>query len=70
MLAADNDMGDAIADLAPHKNFLDPNNPRTVSNVATMPKPVASTISNYLSNRKGKKPSEPARAAFMLALAG
>ena len=48
MLMLDNYMSDAIEALAPHKNMVDPNKPRTLTGVASIPKPVASTIIAWL----------------------
>ncbi len=48
MLMLDNTMSDQIEALAPHKNIFDPNNPRTLTNAASMPSPVASTISSWI----------------------
>lgn len=36
--------------LAPHKNMYDLNEPRTLSRIASIPKPVISTIANWLSH--------------------
>ena len=64
----DNDMSDQTADLAPHKNILDPNNPRTLTGAASMPKPVASTISNYIRMDRTNPPNAN-QIAFLEALA-
>jgi hypothetical protein len=48
ILANDNKTAKDIETLAPHKNMFDLNNPRALSNVASIPKPVISTISNWM----------------------
>lgn len=48
MFMLDNYMSQAIEPLSPHKNMVDPNHPRTLTGVASMPKPVASSIINWL----------------------
>lgn len=68
MLMVDNYMSDQISALAPHKNMLDPNNPRALTDVASIPKPVASTISNFLATPRVIS-SDPAKRAFLEALA-
>lgn len=51
VLLLDNDSADkADANLAPHKNMLEINSPRELTNVARHPKPVASTIAHWLDN--------------------
>lgn len=55
--------------LAPHKNILDPNQPRSLTNVATMPKPVASTISCWMSHATSDVSNDPVKRAFMESLA-
>lgn len=52
MLLPDNYLADMFEPLAPHKNFLDPNNPRTISNAASMPKPAASTINSWITHQR------------------
>lgn len=70
MLMLDNYMSDQIEALAPHKNMLDPNKPRTLTSVASMPKPVASTISNWMTGFD-RTPDQvlPHQEAFMNMLA-
>jgi hypothetical protein len=48
VLALDNDSANMLEHLAPHKSMLDPNSPRTMSDNARIPKPVASTIANWI----------------------
>ncbi len=48
MFMLDNTMSRAVEALAPHKNMVDPNKPRTLTGVASMPKPVASSIIHWL----------------------
>ncbi len=48
VLVLDNETGDQIETLAPHKNMYDINHPRALSNSASLPKPVVSTISNWI----------------------
>lgn len=69
MLMLDNFMADQIEALAPHKNILDPNQPRGLTNVADMPKPVASTINNWISVKAPEQSADPAKMEFMLSLA-
>lgn len=48
MLLPDNDMSEQAEALAPHRNMIDPNQPRSLTSVAEIPKPVASTISSWM----------------------
>ena len=68
MLVLDNEMGDQIKPLAPHKNILDPNKPRSLTNVAEIPKPVASTISSWMMT-PSIPTNDPAKLAFLAELA-
>ena len=68
MLMLDNDMGDEIHTLAPHRNVLDPNSPRSLTGVASIPKPVASTISAWLSRRDPPTPTQE-NSRFLMELA-
>lgn len=54
--------------LAPHKNMFELNSPRTLSKAASLPKPVVSTISNYLSYKE-IKPIDPIKQRFLESLA-
>lgn len=64
----DNDMSEQIEALAPHKNMIDPNNPRSLTGVASIPKPVASTISAWLAHPR-IKPVDPEKQKFLESLA-
>ena len=57
MLMLDEEMSDFANAMAPHKNFLDPNNPRSVTNVASIPKPVSSTIGSWVSDVTTRTPT-------------
>jgi hypothetical protein len=46
-------MAERQSELAPHKNILDVSKPRSFSNAASIPKPIVSTISEYIF-RQGK----------------
>lgn len=48
VLSLDNKTTDELQHLAPHKNMIDLDNPRSLTSAAKIPKPVASTISNWL----------------------
>lgn len=54
MLALDNMTAEAMRNLAPHKSTFDLNAPRAVSRNLSMPKPVVSTIANFIHS-----PEEP-----------
>jgi hypothetical protein len=41
-------MAERQAELAPHKNLLDVSKPRSFSQAASIPKPIVSTISEYV----------------------
>ena len=69
MLMLDNTMTDQIEALAPHKNIFDPNNPRSLTNAASMPSPVASTISSWI-GQKRHVVTDPDKIKFLEALAG
>lgn len=68
MLMLDNQMSDQIEALAPHKNVIDINNPRTLTGAATMPKPVASTISNWIAHNRVLE-NDPIKRQFLESLA-
>ena len=68
MLMLDEEMANAADAMAPHKNFLDPNNPRSVTNVASIPKPVSSTTACWISDLTTRIPT-PDQLAFTAALA-
>ena len=71
MLMLDNYMSDQIEALAPHKSMLDPNKLRTLTSVASLLKPVASTISTGLTGFD-RDPAQILRhqEAFMASVAG
>lgn len=48
MLTLDNKLGDATDDLAPYKSAHDSEKPYTISGDLSVPKPVVSTISNWM----------------------
>ena len=56
---------DQAASLAPHKNMIDINERRKLSGVAAIPKPVVSTIANWLAYER----TEPVNEAFLQSLA-
>lgn len=68
MLVPDNELADLMEPLAPHGSILDPNNPRSLTNVAKIPNPVASTISSWM---KAPRPitDDPRKIAFLESLA-
>jgi hypothetical protein len=43
-IATDNYMADAMKPLAPHMNFFNDNEPRQLSDAASLPRPLVSTI--------------------------
>lgn len=63
----DNVMSEEAEALAPHKNILDPNQPKSLTNVAEMSKPVASTISSWMSETTPPS-NDPRKLEFMLSL--
>jgi len=69
MLTLDNVMSEQTEGLAPHKNILDPNKPRSLTSVANIPKPVASTISSWMSTPTVPT-NDPKKQAFLASLAG
>jgi hypothetical protein len=68
-LMLDNHMSRAAEALAPHKNILDPNQPRNLTNVAEIPKPVASTISSWMDTPTHPSSNDPRKRAFLSELA-
>ena len=68
MLALDNEQSDILEALAPHKNMYDANRPRTLTNVAEMPKPVASTITSWIHHDR-QLSGDPKKAKFLADLA-
>lgn len=67
MLLTDNYMADLFKRMAPHNNFLDPNGPRKISGAASMPKPAASTINNWLMHNRVLS-NDPGKTRFLEAL--
>ena len=51
--------------LAPHKNMIDINERRKLSGVAAIPKPVVSTIANWLAHDR----ANPVNESFLQSLA-
>ena len=68
MLMLDDETSKATDFMAPHKNILDPNEPRALTSNASIPKPVSSTIANYLSNRD-IRPQTKEQSDFLNSLA-
>lgn len=48
MLALDNYMTEELNALAPHRNILDTNKPRSLTSAASFPKPVSATINSWM----------------------
>jgi hypothetical protein len=67
-LCLDNDTADQAEPLAPHKNILDIHNPRKLSGIAAIPKPVVSTISNWLHSDE-KKLATAEQTSFLNSIA-
>jgi hypothetical protein len=68
VLALDNSVAKDMESLAPHKNMLDLNQPRSLSSAASIPKPVASTISRWLCDNDAVA-FDPQKQAFLESLA-
>jgi hypothetical protein len=68
VLALDNATAHELENLAPHKNCLDINRPRTLSNAASLPTPVASTIANWMSF-PAELEQDPVKLDFLRAMA-
>ena len=68
MLALDNEQGELLEAVAPHKNMYDANQPRKLTNVATIPAPVASTISSWMNHNRVLS-NDPAKRLFLEQLA-
>ena len=64
----DEEMADAADALAPHKSFLDVNNPRSVTSAASIPKPVSSTMQNWIGDTITRIPTQE-QLEFTAALA-
>lgn len=67
-LCLDNETADQAEPLAPHKNLLDIHNPRKLSGIASIPKPVVSTIAHWL-HRERKLQIEDKHVAFLNSIA-
>lgn len=61
----DQHMADQAEALAPHKNMIDINERRKLSGVAAIPKPVVSTIANWLAYDR----ANPVNESFLQSLA-
>ena len=68
VMALDNKMSRELEQLAPHKSMLDMNKPRSLTNNAAIPKPVASTIANWL-DEPDEDNLTPEQEAFLTACA-
>ena len=68
MLMLDEEMADAADALAPHKSFLDVNNPRSVTSAASIPKPVSSTTACWIADQTTRIPTNE-QLEFTAALA-
>ena len=68
ILALDNVTSDQLEALSPHKNMYDLNSPRTLSNSASLPKPVVSTISNWVHFKEENISIDPTKIAFLESL--
>ena len=68
MLMLDEETSRATDAMAPHKSILDPNEPRIITSNASIPKPVGSTISNWVSNKSTQAPTAE-QTAFMNSIA-
>jgi len=60
-LCLDNVTADQAEPLSPHKNMMNIHNPRKLSGIAAIPKPVVSTIANWMHSPRDKEPSEQQR---------
>lgn len=68
VLANDNVTAEQLKHLAPHKNSLSLNKLKALTNASSIPKPVASTIANWLHCRRAVS-GDPAKVAFLESLA-
>lgn len=68
ILALDNITSDQLEPLLPHKNMYDLNEPRTLSKTASLPKPVVSTISNWIHYKEKAEPFDSVKQAFLESL--
>lgn len=68
MMVPDNEKGRDLEALAPHKNMYDPNKPRSLTAVATIPKPPACTFSHWITYPR-EAPPGPEKIAFLRSLA-
>jgi hypothetical protein len=67
-LCLDNETANQAEPLSPHKNLLDIHNPRKLSGIAAIPKPVVSTIAHWL-HRERDLPIEDHHRAFLNSIA-
>ena len=65
ILALDNKTAKDLEHLAPHKNCLDLNKPRSLSAAASLPKPVASTIARWVHHNDHGEAVPADKLAFM-----
>lgn len=68
MLVPDNEHGRMLEALAIWKNMYDPNKPRSLTDVATIPKPPACTFSHWITYPR-ETPPAPEQVAFLRSLA-
>lgn len=68
-LALDHYISEAIQNLAPHKSVLDMSEPRKISKNLSIPKPVLSTIANWLDKKEAIDPVKMQRMEQLPALA-
>lgn len=68
MLVNDNTTAEQLIHLAPHKNSLNPNKVRSLTSASSFPKPVASTVANWL-NWPRQLSGDPVKRAFLESLA-
>jgi hypothetical protein len=52
VLALDKFTSNLLEDIAPHKNMLSLNKPRSITDNARFPKPVASTVANWIHSKE------------------
>lgn len=67
VLANDNKTARELLNLSPHKNSLNLNKMMSLSKASSIPKPVASTISNWLSSERDR-PVPAEKLAFLQSL--
>ncbi len=67
-LMPDNFTAQGIQPLAPHRNIIDPNQPRSLTGVSSIPKPVSSSIGNWMKTPSTSAP-DARKQAFLESLA-